>query len=317
MPLLRPFVRNCAFLYQLLQNIEEGDVIHCLTASGSLFYLSAPVIWVGRQRKCRVIINYHGAKAEEFWRESAWLPVSLLKQADVSLVASAYIARILSRHNFESEIVPNWIDISQFSFRERRTFGPNLLYARQIERMYRVEGILNAFQYVQAKYSEAKLGIVGSGTQLPKMKRLVARMGLRNVTFYGKVPHEKIETIFDRYDFLLNSTLSDNYPSAILEAACRGLINVAYGSGGIPDMIRNGETGVLVPVKDDLGLAEAVMRLIEHQDAARSMARRAREWAVEEHAWPKIFSHLMRVYGMADELRGARQPGVQARGIER
>lgn len=298
LPVVRPLVRYSIFLYRLLRDVKEGDVIHHLTASGRFFYLSAPVIWIGHWRKCRVIINYHGANAEQFWRESAKWAVPLLKKADVSMVASRYIGNILAKYGIDSVIIPNWTDISRFSFRERLHFGPNLLYSREIDPKYHVEGVLNAFRHIQERYPQATLGIVGTGSELSRIKCMAADMGLRSVTFYGRVPHRELPAIFDQYDFLLNCTLIDNYPNAMLEATCRGLINVAYGSGGIPYMIRNGETGILVPIKDDLALAEGVMRMIENQDSARSMALRARQWAVEQHAWPKLFSALMCAYGI-------------------
>src|ERR1700722_18732324 len=91
LPVVRPLSRYSIFLYKLLRDVREGDVIHHLTASGRFFYLSAPVIWIGHWRKCRVIVNYHGANAEKFWRDSAKWAVPLLKKADVSMVASPYI----------------------------------------------------------------------------------------------------------------------------------------------------------------------------------------------------------------------------------
>jgi phenylacetate-CoA ligase len=162
--------------------------------------------------------------------------------------------------------------------------------------MYNIESIIRAFVLVQRKFPEATLAIVGTGSEESQLKRLVVGLGLRSVAFYGFVSPTNLPAIYSEYDIYVNASRVDNFPGALVEAACSGLPIVSTGVGGIPDMIRHRETGLIVDLEDHDGLASNVIELVEDQELARGLARSARRWA-EQFAWKNIRPILLQCYG--------------------
>jgi glycosyltransferase involved in cell wall biosynthesis len=163
--------------------------------------------------------------------------------------------------------------------------------------MYNVECILRAFRIVRGKFPQAILGIAGAGSEESRLRERVREWQLKGVRFYGTVPHRQLPALYAEHDIFVNASNVDNFPGALLEAACSGLPIVTTRAGGIPDMIRDHETGLLVNLNDHEALANGVLECLEEQDLARNLARRARTW-VEQFAWANIFPKLMECYGL-------------------
>jgi glycosyltransferase involved in cell wall biosynthesis len=131
---------------------------------------------------------------------------------------------------------------------------------------------------------------------------------LPGVTFHGAVPNAALPALYNENDIFINASNVDNFPGALVEAACAGLPIVTTKAGGIPDMIEDHKTGLLVELNDADGLATAVMECVENPVAARAMTRTARAWA-EQFAWEKIFPQLLACYGRPGQA--AAEPVLQ------
>jgi glycosyltransferase involved in cell wall biosynthesis len=94
----------------------------------------------------------------------------------------------------------------------------------------------------------------------------------------------------------VNSSTIDNQPVSILEAFAAGLPVVTTPAGGIPELVRHEETGLLVPCGEPAAMASAVAGLLEDPPRALALARRAREEA-ERHAWPRLRRAWAAAYG--------------------
>jgi glycosyltransferase involved in cell wall biosynthesis len=123
---------------------------------------------------------------------------------------------------------------------------------------------------------------------------------LRGVNFYGALAYGKLPALYKEHDIYVNASRVDNFPGALVEAACAGLPVVTTRAGGIPEMIRHRENGLLVDIGDDAALANSVLELLHHQDWARQLARTARAWA-EQFSWLRVFPELLRCYGFETE----------------
>ena len=301
-PGARTLVREVQYLFSLFRCVCRCAIIHHLSASGIYFFLhSAPLLVLGRLWKRRLILNYRGGRAADFLSSWSWIVVPLMHLADRVAVPSEFLQRIFKRHSIESCILPNIADLELFPFRQSMEFAPRLLATRNLEPMYNVECALRAFRIVQNRFPHATLGIAGAGSEAKRLAGLVDEWRLLGVTFYGAVPHEKLPALYDQHDVYVNSSDVDNFPGALVEAACSGLVIVSTRAGGISDMIRDRESGLLVDLNDHEGLATAVLACLNDQDLARGLTRAARHWA-EQFCWPKIFPRLMDCYGLSPAL---------------
>jgi len=150
---------------------------------------------------------------------------------------------------------------------------------------------------VQSRFPEAILAIAGTGSEESRLRKLVHQWQLARVSFYGAVAHRDLPALYADHDIFVNASNVDNFPGALLEAACSGLSIVTTRAGGIPDMIRDHVTGLLVNLNDHQALANGVLECLEQQGLARNLAQGARAW-VEQFAWTNVFPKLMECYGL-------------------
>jgi glycosyltransferase involved in cell wall biosynthesis len=102
--------------------------------------------------------------------------------------------------------------------------------------------------------------------------------------------------LFAEADLMLNASVIDNQPGSILEAFAAGLPVVTTPTGGIAEMVRDGQTGLTVRASQPSAMADAALRLIEHPEARRAMTRAARDvigaftWAAVRDAWMDVYA---------------------------
>ena len=316
-PGLRTLAREAQYLWALRRLFSRRvAVVHHLSASGLYFFLhSAPVLVLARIAGKRAILNYRGGRAADFLRTWAWLVVPLMRLAYHLAVPSQFLQRVFESHGINSVLLPNIAETELFAFRERKLFSPRLLVTRNLEPMYNVECILRAFRIVQTHFPEAVLGIVGSGNQEARLRQLVSDWRLAGVTFYGAVRNQDLPAIYAQHDIYVNASSVDNFPGALVEAACSGLAIVTTGAGGIPDMLPDHERALLVPVNDHEALAEGVLECLRDQQLAHKLACAAHEWA-GQFSWANVFPRLMECYGMANSLPKASEPAGSISALE-
>jgi glycosyltransferase involved in cell wall biosynthesis len=115
-------------------------------------------------------------------------------------------------------------------------------------------------------------------------------------------------------DVFVNASVVDNQPLSLLEAFASGLPVVTTATGGIAGMLRPGETGLVVPLRDPAALAAAVLALLRDEEAALRMARSARLLA-EGHSWTAVRDLWTEVYsGRSVDAAPATEDGVRRSG---
>jgi glycosyltransferase involved in cell wall biosynthesis len=131
---------------------------------------------------------------------------------------------------------------------------------------------------------DVRLTLVGDGVLRLPLRLLAARLGITDrVAFPGFVPHDTVGDLFLASDvFVMPSVIApsgdrDGLPTVILEAMAHAVPVVATAVSGIPEVIEDGITGVLVRERDPQGIADAVRRLVSDREEAVAMAARGRE----------------------------------------
>jgi colanic acid/amylovoran biosynthesis glycosyltransferase len=144
--------------------------------------------------------------------------------------------------------------------------------------------IILAFREVLKKYPEAQLIMAGQGKLRESCKNLVSYFKLeKNIHLPGIIqPEEFRDHLKDSLAFIQHSVTAENgdtegTPVAILEAAAAGIPVIATRHAGIPDVVREGESGILVDEHDVKKMAEAMMQLIADPRRAKIMGSKARE----------------------------------------
>ncbi len=290
-------VLNQALYLPTLRHLARADVVHIFSASYWSFLLSPlPAILVARGLGKRTVLHYHSGEADDHLARWGALVHPWLRLVDVIVVPSEYLRRVFARHGHPARVIPNVVDTRRFRYRDRSPLRPRLVSARGLEAHYRVDVTIEAFGLVRARYPEATLTVAGEGSARARLERLAVPIG--GVRFAGPVEPSAMPALYDATDIFVNASVVDNQPVSVLEAFGAGLPVVSTGTGDIAALVRDGETGLVVPPDDPAAVAKAVATLVEHPDRALGMARRARQ-EVDAYSWPRVRARWAAVYAGA------------------
>lgn len=305
---LRTILTSIVYVLSLLLRVYKYDVMHVFSASYFSFILApTPAILAGKLYGRKVLLNYHSGEAEDHLRRWRRTAIPTIRLSDRTVVPSEYLVRVFASFGLEAHAINNLIDTSQFRFRERVPLRPLFLSNRNLERHYGVDRVLRAFAIIQQRIPEATLTVAGDGSQRRSLEELAQQLNLTNTTFLGQVKPGAIAEVYDAADIYLNGSEIDNQPLSILEAFSCGLPIVTTDAGGIPDMVRHGETGILVPCGDYSQMAEQAIALLNNPALTEQMIQRARQeclkysWETVKDAWLKTYHDL----GSEQEMPGA------------
>ncbi|MCE7697681.1 MAG: glycosyltransferase family 4 protein [Methanobacterium paludis] len=167
------------------------------------------------------------------------------------------------------------------------------------------EYLIRAMNNVLEKYDNVYLKIVGSGPLEKKLKELVKDLKLKkNVEILKNVPDKDLLKLYNSSDLFVLPSVVDSQGNTeglgvvLLEAMACGLPVIGSDIGGIPDIIQDGKTGLLVPEKDVDGLFKSIIILIEDEDLRKKIALSGHNMVIEKFSWSKIAEKYIKIYGM-------------------
>ena len=296
---VRTLVTSIAYVLSLLLQVYKYDVIHVFSASYLSFVLApTPAILIGKLYRGKVLLNYHSGEAEDHLQRWCKTAIPTIRLVDTVIVPSEYLVKVFGTFGLNAEAVYNLIEVSDFPFRDRIPLRPVFLSNRNLESHYGVDRVLRAFSIIQINIPEARLDVVGDGNQRRSLESLAADLGLRNVTFRGQVDPRRIREVYDDVDIFLNGSEIDNQPLSLLEAFACGIPIVTTDAGGIPYIVRHGETGMVVPRGDFEQMANCALELLRNPQLARELVSQGREevkkysWNATKHSWLKAYDSL-------------------------
>jgi glycosyltransferase involved in cell wall biosynthesis len=155
---------------------------------------------------------------------------------------------------------------------------------------------INAFKKVNKEFPNAKLVMAGDGNLLETSKSTVEKLGLQNnITFPGILNRKQVQQLFtDSVAFVQHSVVAENgdsegTPVAILEAQAAGLPVISTYHAGIPDVVINNETGLLVEENDVEGMGNNMIRILHEENLAEQLGNAGRERVKESFT---MYRHL-------------------------
>jgi glycosyltransferase involved in cell wall biosynthesis len=155
--------------------------------------------------------------------------------------------------------------------------------------------LLRSIARLAPRWPHLHLVIVGEGTLRAELTSLAAELGVGNIVrFAGLRPqHPSFHYLFD---ISALSSVSEGFPNSVVEAMAAGRPVVATRVGGVPDAVRDGETGLLVPASDPSALATAIEALLADRARATAMGLAGAYRARAEYAAPVVIGALETIY---------------------
>jgi len=182
-------------------------------------------------------------------------------------------------------LVPHGVPLRRYPLRADPPAGPPLILG--VGRLVEKKGFIHlvrAIARLKQAGIEARCCILGEGPERPYLHREIAAAGLRDtIAHTGWLPEEEVLLAYARARVLAVPSVvardgdRDGLPNVALEAAAIGLPIVATSVGGIGDLVRDGETGLVAREGDAEDLAEKILAVLKDPEGAMARARRARE----------------------------------------
>jgi glycosyltransferase involved in cell wall biosynthesis len=247
-----------------------------------------------------VLTLQEGATHEEILRRTRFVAPIFKKiffKADVIQVISRYLGDFARRMNPHShiELIPNGVPILLFENPAPKPFAGNGVALITTSRLSRKNGLSDVIAALPLLPPQVRFEILGIGELEAELKALAERLGVsERVRFVGFVPYQDIPPYLHHADIFIRPSLSEGLGNSFIEAMAAGLPVVATPVGGIPDFLKDGETGVFCKPSDPQSVAAAVQRLIDDPALRERVKANALAMVRERYDWDLIAEEMRR-----------------------
>ncbi len=244
---------------------------------------------VARARGARVVVHAHGGNLQ------SWLDSSSKRLATRVALSAAHGIVAVSRSVHEALadvvgpervcLVDNGIDVERFRPNRRGHQPPRVLYVGLLTPRKGVVDLLRASELLRSRRVPHELVLVG-GTpdEGPDAEAEVRAVAGDGVVFQGARPHEQMPQVYWEADVFCLASWWEAMPLSVLEAMASGIPVVATRVGDIPRIVEDGLTGILVPPKDPVALADALEIYLTDSPRRRAAGQAGRERVEQKYS---------------------------------
>ncbi len=238
----------------------------------------------------------------------AWTPLHkrltrfALRRADHVTATGLGLAAATLKHMPDGKqvtVVPYGVDLERFSPTEPQAQQETIVVGA-VGRLSMEKGLdilLKAGALVISDHPDMKIVIAGDGPERAKLGRLTRDLDIEaNVTFLGEIPHEGVPSALAAFDIFAMPSRAEGFGVAAIEAAAMGVPVVGSDVHGIPDVVDQGRTGLLVPPGDEQALARSIARLADDVQLRKTMGENARSFVGERYDWRENTAQMERIY---------------------
>src|SRR5438876_7717203 len=200
----------------------------------------------------------------------------------VSEANARYIVKTFGVPTTHIHVIPCGVDAGRFLPRGERWKPPHVVCVARLRQVKNLGLLLEACASLRAREVEFRCSVIGDGPCRDELEAARARLGLGGVIeLVGAAEQTEVLAWWQRATIAALTSTSEGMPVCLMEAAACGVPAVAPAVGGIPELVEDGVTGLLVPVGDTQALAAALEQLLRNPELAARMGVAARR-RVEE-----------------------------------
>jgi glycosyltransferase involved in cell wall biosynthesis len=256
-------------------------------------------LWARRRRggTRAYVVALKGIIADELQNERGLVRVLLgiqarwerrnTERADRVIVPSRYSAGIAAALYGVPEsriaVVPEPIDLAEWRRRFAAAAGardggrPTVLSVARLYPRKRMEDLLEAAALLRRRIADVQIRIVGDGPEGPRLRALHQRLALGDsVVFLGHVARAVLALEYSRARCFCLPTVQEGFGLVFAEAMAAGLPVVACRAAAVPELVRDGETGLLVPPRTPAAVAAALERMLGDDGLRKEMGMAGR-----------------------------------------
>lgn len=300
-----PDLRMLPQLYRLFC-VFRPHIVH--THLSVLRYTLLPALFCRIPVQVHTLHNVASREVDGFGKLVHWLAFRRGMVVPVSISSEvANTFRALYGSDVHTPVIcngiPTWQFYSGFAREVQRRDRVVLLHVGSFAPQKNHLLLIQAFAILAKEHPDMHLWLVGNGALRPRMERTVAEMGLEaKVVFWGV--RDDVPRLLAASDVFVLSSDYEGMPLAVLEAMAAGKPVVATAVGGVPELVEDGVTGILVPPGETEALAGGILRVLSDPGLRESMGQRAQEVALERfdiartaREYEALYSSLLEQHG--------------------
>lgn len=282
--------------------VDDFDIVHVHMASRASYERKKRFVRVALRHGKKVILHLHGGEFDLYFLNEC----SEAKRREIrGLFSSVAKVVVLSEYWFDffsanvcdrSKLVVMYNSVEVSSSYKEAQFLPNVLFLGRLGRRKSPDVILRAAQMVLTEFPDAGFYLAGDG-EIAEYQRLASELGISNSChFLGWVNDEGKEELFRKCSVYCLPSRNEAMPMSVLEAMAHGLATISTPVGGIPQIIKDGENGFLMPIGDSEHLAATISRLFKDRALFAQISREGYRTILEDFNSATNVDGVMRVY---------------------
>jgi N-acetyl-alpha-D-glucosaminyl L-malate synthase BshA len=285
------------------------ELLHCHYAIPH-----AASAWIAREmlretdQDVHLITTLHGTDITIVGQDPSFYPITKfsIEKSDRITAVSQYLreetCRAFGCEGPAIEVIHNFIDPTIYNREQyppllKKEFGsarPIIMHISNFRTVKRVRDVVRIFAEVNRQLPSV-LVMIGDGPDRPAAEEEARILGVEeSVSFLGKL--EQIAPLLAAADLFLLPSQSESFGLSALEALASGVPVVGSDAGGLPEVVRNGDTGVLCPVGDIPGMAAASLQILSDKKGWAEISRRAAADARERFSRDAIVTKYESLY---------------------
>ncbi len=317
------FFFNFPFMPTLLYHVsrEKADVFHGHINSPMVVEPAAIGSWL---RAAPFVVTYHadlvpedvGLQNMSLARSISWFYENLFKKMDAKVAARiiattpmyAESSDFLAEYLEKLSVVPNGVDLDRFrpdlessDVRDRLGFSDEkiVFFAGRLIPYKGLDYLLTAFSELCKTRDDVRLVLLGTGPLMGDLQRQVHMVGLdEKVAFIGSVNEEDLPRFYVASDVVVvpSRSRSEGFSISALQGMACGKPVVGTRVGGVPFLVRNGQSGIIVEPKSWEQLSAAISRILDDSALASRMGEAGRRRAERFFGWRRIAEMIEKIY---------------------
>ncbi len=238
---------------------------------------------------------------------TSFLKSEIIKAADRVTAISSVLVERARQEGKDAVLIPNGIrlDLINASLSRKPKIDGRILFVGRLEPMKGVDTLLTAFAKLLAssfQLSGISLRIVGDGSERSRLEKLAKDLHITDhITFVGRLSPEKVADEFAQASIFCGLSRSEALGNVFLEAQAAGCAVIGTTVGGIPDIVKDGQTGFLVQPDDVSGAMGTIKLLLEDEHLRGTLAHNGQKHA-QNYDWGVIAERYKEIYDTVTKI---------------
>lgn len=292
------FIKSIFLLlyYIIFRNIE---VIHIHTSSFTIIKREYLYVLIGHACRKRVILHLHGGMFEIECKKHGIILKKIFSKVDLVLCVSDFLKDIVQKYDLSCKVLTlhNIIPIPHIIKRDRLdTDILTMFFLGTIDENKGIYDILNVIKDHKEYFYDRIKFIVGGTGESNRLLQYIDKYGLSEIVDYkGWIDKDEKQKLLQIADIYIQPSYFESFGLSLLEASSYGIPVLSSKSGGIPDVIKDGITGILIEAGDKCSLWNNLKLLIESKDLREKFGNNGFEYA--KQFYPNyVLSNLISIY---------------------